>query len=105
MDEVAAWVVFIKLETAGLTSDLQIRYLKPAYTNRGILRIEGRIRLDEGKNVRIDTLLLNPDGEICSEAEVTYRVFPQKLAMKKLYYPGLEAFFSEKEDNCTKYNR
>ena len=32
MDEIASWVVFIKLKTAGVTSKMEIRYKKPVYT-------------------------------------------------------------------------
>src|SRR5690554_7450779 len=40
MDEAAAWVVFVCLKTAGLTTELTTRYLKPVYIENGQITIK-----------------------------------------------------------------
>ncbi|MCP4176231.1 MAG: PaaI family thioesterase, partial [bacterium] len=35
MDEIASWVVFVKLETGGFTSRLNVSYKSSVFTNKG----------------------------------------------------------------------
>lgn len=92
-DEIASWVIYTKGETAGMTTNLSVEFIKPVPTNGGEIRIMGRILERNQKNITVETQLLNQKGEIASSAKVVYRIFPQELARKKLFYPGPEAFF------------
>jgi uncharacterized protein (TIGR00369 family) len=93
MDEIAAWAVFVKVKTAGVTSRIDARFLKPVYTNRG--KIELRARLDElVKNIAtIQVRLFDSKKMLCSESVVECFTYPQKIALKRLHYPGYESFF------------
>lgn len=93
LDEAAAWAVFVKLGTSGMTTSLNIRYKRPAFTDRGSLRIEAALSSLDGHLATIATRLLDGDGKLCSEADVVYFTYPEKMARKKLFYPGKEAFF------------
>ena len=44
IDELAAWVIFVKLRTSGYTTRLDVKYIQPAYTNRGALTLRGRVK-------------------------------------------------------------
>lgn len=93
MDEVAGWAVFIKLATAGLTMEMFVKYLQPAYVNRGMLTVTARIEERSAKTARIQTRLCDNDGQVCSEGSFLYRIYPEDVARKKLNYPGIDAFF------------
>ncbi|MDY6915930.1 MAG: PaaI family thioesterase [Candidatus Cloacimonadota bacterium] len=93
MDEIASWVVFIKLETAGVTSQMQIKYLKPLYTNKGKIRIEARLNKMKKNIAIIRTEIYNNKSQLCSEAELYYFTFSREKAKKHLKYPGKEAFY------------
>ena len=90
MDEIASWVVFVKLKTSGVTSQLEIKYKKAVPSNMGPIKL--RARLEEMKrNIAIvDVKLYGPDNELCTVATVKYFTFPQEMAKEKLWYPEPE---------------
>ncbi len=95
LDEIASWVVQIKLKTSGFTGNLNIRYRKPVYVDEGAITIKAKLE----KNVRnlayIHAWLYNSKGEIGSEADLTYFVYPEDVARKKLYLPNYEDYFEK----------
>lgn len=95
MDEVAGWAVFVKLATAGLTMEMFVKYLQPAYVNRGMLTITARVEERSAKTARIQTRLCDNVGQACSEGIFLYRIYPEAVARMKLHYPGIDAFFPE----------
>lgn len=92
-DEIAGWIIYVKGETAGMTQNMQISFLKPVLTDGREIKLSGKIVERSAKSMKVHTQLFNADGILCSEAWVDYRIFPQELAIKKLYYPGPDAFF------------
>jgi len=92
MDELASWTVFVKLETAGVTSSLSVDYRRPVYTDRGALTIRASVDEVEKNMATIALRLYDSDGNLCSEGRVVYFTFPPKLAQKRLAYPGRKAF-------------
>ena len=94
-DEIASWVVYVKGETAGMTTELNVKFLKSVLVDKGEIKIIGKIIEQDRRFIKIHTQLFNNDGDLCSEGEVTYRVFPQKLAIEKMHYPGVEAFYEK----------
>jgi acyl-coenzyme A thioesterase PaaI-like protein len=100
MEEVAGWVIFVKLATAGLTMHMEVKYLTPAYVNRGPLIISGWVEEQLEKTARIRTCLCDNEGQPCSEGSFLYRIYPEAIARKKLYYPGRAAFFPGDTDDA-----
>lgn len=96
LDEAAAWLVFVKLKTAGVTATLNISYAKPAYISKGEITVRARLISTEKRLARIECTLQDGEGGICAKAEVTYFCFPEKIARAKYNYPGADAFISEK---------
>jgi len=95
IDELAAWVVFIKLKTAGYTTRLDVKYTGPVYTNRGKISLRGRIA-EMKKNIAVvDVDLFDQDGKIVTSGTAEYFTIPEKIALKKMMYPGLEAFYKQ----------
>lgn len=95
LDEIGGWVVMLKLNTTGVTSDLQVQYLKPVKVKKGEITVRGRIESVEGRIAKISASLFDCDGMECAKASVSYFVFPEKIAKARYQYPGIDAFHVE----------
>ena len=95
LDEIAAWVVYVKCETAGVTSSMTVDYKKPIFTNKGNLILKGKLIETERRFAIIKAEIYNSEGVLCSEAEVKYFIYPEKIAREKFHYPGIGAFYEE----------
>jgi acyl-coenzyme A thioesterase PaaI-like protein len=94
IDETAAWLIFIKLDTAGVTSGLNISYKKPVYISKGEISLRASILSFKKPVVKIKCTLYDGEGNICAEAEAEYFCYPEKIARNRFKYPGVDAFFS-----------
>ncbi|MFP4023899.1 MAG: PaaI family thioesterase [Thiohalospira sp.] len=93
LDEVTAWVVNIKLETAGLTSNIDVKFKKAVQTSEQPITIRAKLQEYTKKIATIYAELLNDNNEVCTVADIKYFIFSQNVAREKLYYPGIEAFY------------
>lgn len=93
MDELASWVVYVKAKTGGVTASLDVKFKKAVYVNQGEIKIRARLAYTEKKFAYIYAELIDSKGDICSEANLKYYIFPEQVARKKLFYPGYEAFY------------
>jgi uncharacterized protein (TIGR00369 family) len=95
MDEIASWYIFTKMETAGVTYALEVRFLSPVHTNRGKIRLRARLKDFIDRKAQIEVKLYDINDHLCAEGLVGYLVFPEKMAREKLYYPDFKSFFKE----------
>lgn len=96
LDEIASWLVFIKLKTSGVTSRMDVKLKKPVHTDQGSLHLKARLK-EMNRNIAvIETWLYNADNELCTFAIMQYYTFKEEVAREKLWYPGHDEFF-EKE--------
>ena len=93
MDEIAAWVVYTKCATAGVTAELNVKYRKTVYTDQGEITIKGQLKEQNRRLAIIHTEIFNIKNELCAEADVKYFIFPEEVAKEKFYYPGVDAFY------------
>jgi acyl-coenzyme A thioesterase PaaI-like protein len=93
MDEIAAWSVFVKLDTGGVTQRMEVNYRKPLQTAKGPITVRAGLPQSDGRVAAVPVELLDAEGTVCTNGEVFYRIFPEHLARAKLGYPGREAFF------------
>lgn len=93
LDEIASWLLYIKLETAGVTANINVNFRKAVEANKGNLTIRAKLLEHNRKLATIYTELINNNGDICTDAEVKYYIFSQMVAKEKYNYPGKEAFF------------
>lgn len=93
LDEIGGWVVMLKLKTTGVTSGMNVEYIKPVLVSKGELTIKGRLIEQEGRTAKIACSLFNGEGVECAKAEVNYFIFPEKIARARYQYPGIEAFY------------
>jgi acyl-coenzyme A thioesterase PaaI-like protein len=94
LDELASWVVFVKLETAGVTQGMEITYERPSFVGAQVT-VRGRLERME-KNIAFIRTELYQEGDAPSAwALCRYFTYPERIARKKLMYPGIEAFFED----------
>lgn len=92
-DEIASWVVLIKLKTSGVTSRLDTRFIKPVYTNNGKVILKAKVRELARRLAFIEVKLYDKENVLCTESVVQYFTFPEKIARERFHYPGYDAFF------------
>lgn len=97
LDELGSWVVFVKMGTAGVTSRLEIKFLKPVHVSKGAVKIKARL-IETRRNIAIiEALLYDGQDELCAESTMHYFAFSQEKARELMMFPGHEAFFPEGE--------
>ena len=96
MDEIASWVVFMKLDTAGVTYRLQTRFRKPVRISKGPITLRGGLANLHRSIATIEVTLTDGEGGSCSEGQVDYYVLPRDKAVKEMHFPGKEAFYDHK---------
>jgi len=85
-------VVFVILETAGLTYRLQTTFRKPVRISKGPLTLRAKLKEQNRRIASIEVSLLDGEGTPCSESMVEYFVLPREKAEKEMHFPGKEAF-------------
>ena len=93
IDEIASWVVYVKVKTAGVTSSLNVKYKKPVILSKGKISLKAELKEMKRNMAIIKVQLFDFDDILCSEGEVHYFTFPEEMARKKLNYPGYEKLF------------
>jgi acyl-coenzyme A thioesterase PaaI-like protein len=93
MDEIASWVIFMKLNTAGVTYSMSTRFKKPVHISHGQVTLRARLEQEKRRLATIKVELADGKGTICSESSVDYFVLPREKAEKELHFPGREAFY------------
>jgi Uncharacterized protein, possibly involved in aromatic compounds catabolism len=86
-DEIASWVVFVKLSTAGFTERLEMDYRNPVRVDSGSLTLRSRLERMEGNKAFIHTKLFDGAGKLGSESLAIYFTLPQYIAERKLRFP------------------
>ena len=92
IDEAGSWYVQVKLKTAGVTSNLNVRYYKPVYIDAGLVKLRSTLIKQRRNLADIKVELLNSNNELCALGTVTYFTFSEDEAKSRLNYPGHEEF-------------
>ena len=95
MDEVAAWTVYVKCGTSGVTVNLNVNYKTPAFTGKGALKIAASVIEHNKRLARLAAKVIKADGTLASEATVTYFLYPLDKAKAEHNYPGVDAFYEK----------
>lgn len=86
MDEVAGWVVTRKLQTTGLTSQLNTRFLKSVSIAESCIMIRARLKEMKRNLACIDAEVYNGAGEVCARAEAVYFTFSKEKAEQEFHF-------------------
>ena len=93
MDEIASWVVFVKLKTGGVTSRLTARFRKPVMVDKGPITLRAKL-VEQNRNLaKIQVYLYNAEGVLCAEALAEYFVLSQEKAREMMKFPDPESFY------------
>ncbi|MCX7861775.1 MAG: PaaI family thioesterase [Bacteroidales bacterium] len=87
MDEIASWVVFSVLKTAGFTIKMNISLHKNVLVTDGIITLKAKLKSKKLHIATISVSLFNGKGELCSEGEFTYYTYPRNVAVERFYFP------------------
>jgi len=80
IDEAAAWTVFRKLQTSGVTVRLDVKYHKPVMTTEKQITVRAHVTEQHRNIVQISTCIENSMGEVCVEGQATYYIFDKSKA-------------------------
>ena len=90
LDEVAGWVVTRKLQTTGVTSKMEVQYVKPISTYDSLLTIRARISRQMRNVAFIEGEIYNAHGEVCTKATLTYFFASRQKAEETMGFCGCD---------------
>lgn len=94
-DEVGSWYIYAVIGTAGVTRDLRITYENTARVDDGPFRIVAKSTERSAKEALVEVELFNAAGVRVAVAMVTYALFSEAVARKRLLFPGADAFLPD----------
>lgn len=90
LDEICAWVVLRKLQTTGVTSKMETRYMKSINTTDDHVELRASIQEVKRNIILIEARLYNTQGELCTKALCTYFTFSQEKAKSEMHFLACE---------------
>jgi uncharacterized protein (TIGR00369 family) len=93
VDEVGAWAILLTCDAAGVTSHLEMKFLKPVSTEEGAVTVRSRVKETKRRIVVVESEIYNSAGELCSRGLAHYFIFSRENAPEHLRFPDKEAFF------------
>lgn len=90
LDEISAWTIARKLQTTGVTSKMELRYLKPVHTTDEYLVLRASIAEQKRNIVTVNACICNREGEVCTKTVCIYFTFPKEKALRELHFSGCE---------------
>lgn len=93
MDEIASWLVYIKLKKAGVTTRLSVTYHKPVYTGQGEIVMRASLAQMRRNLAEIKVELFDHQGKLCSSAIVEYFTYSETISRERFYYPDPSDFY------------
>lgn len=85
-DEIASWVVFRKFQTSGVTSKMEVRYLKPISTRDEYITLRAVVARQMRNLVDISVEIFSSDGTLCTKASCLYFLFPKDKAHEEFHF-------------------
>lgn len=85
-DEISSWVVFHKFQTSGVTSRMEVRYLKPIHTSEDHITLQATVVRQRRNIVDIEVKILNSQDQLCTEALCIYFLFPKEKAHEEFHF-------------------
>lgn len=91
LDEICGWVVMRKLQTAGVTSKMETKFLHPVATDSQEVELRAHILEQKRNLVTIEATLSDSAGKVCTKALCTYFAFSPQKAQETMLFSGCEA--------------
>lgn len=81
LDEAMGWASFAHTGIMGVTTGIDVRFLRPVYISAGAVRVGCRVLERDGRDVRLEGELVGADGTVCTTATGVYRLLsPERHA-------------------------
>jgi len=93
IDETGSLMIPTRAKRAGVTSKLEVKYLKPVYTNKGEITIKATLDSIKRNLVYVTVQLFDNDNTLCSEGKVIYFAFSDDVSREKFFFPGIDKFY------------
>jgi len=97
LDETGAWCISVKLGTAGVTTEMNTRYLNPVYINKGAVSLQAKILEYTERKAKLICQLFDGKSKLCAESVAEYFIYPEEIARRRFRYPGRDAFYEKKQ--------
>ncbi len=85
-DEISSWVIFRKYQTSGVTSKMEIKYMKPILTTEPHITLRARVKEQRRNIIYIDVEIFNSQDELCACALCIYFTFPKEKAHDEFHF-------------------
>jgi uncharacterized protein (TIGR00369 family) len=95
MDELASWIVFVKVKTVGFTSGMEIRFKKPLLVSKGRVKITGKLVNLSRRIAEIETHIYDSDHVECARGNIKYFLYPSDQAYKMMGLPDHDQFYND----------
>lgn len=82
LDEICGWVVFHKLQTAGVTGKMEIRYRHALNTTDKYFVLRARLKEQHHCLAIVEAEIANSEGAVCVTCECTYFLFSKEKAQQ-----------------------
>lgn len=82
-DETGEWLIWEKLNTVGVTTDLNVKYKKPLSSNSGQVEIRAKITRQIRNFVDTEISILDAQKNLCIEAKIRYYTYSHDIAVEK----------------------
>lgn len=73
LDEIMGWTSHVATGEMAVTSDIQVKLLKPVYLGKQV-KVTCRVISRKGRKVRMRAEIEDSDGNVCSVATGTYQI-------------------------------
>jgi len=83
-DEIMGWTTHTLTGQMGVTSELNINFLKPVYLGNNLI-ISCRIISQKNAKVHLESIIKTAEGEVCTRATGTYYLLPQDKFEQLIY--------------------
>jgi len=77
IDEIMGWTSYIFTKEFGVTSSINIKFLKPVFIEGEKIYVTCNVFSKEGSKVNLQAILSNRKGEACTSASGIYHILPE----------------------------
>lgn len=91
IDEIAEWVVNRKLQTTGVTANLEVRYKMPVMMTGKPITLRAHLLETRRHLAYIEVSLYNDEGVLCSVGKLTYAFITPEKAAEEWHFHGCKA--------------
>jgi hypothetical protein len=98
MDEIAYWVVLVKLKTGAVTSRMEVKLKKTVYMDKGNIFLRAKlVEVLKGKIANIQVTLTDSEKMICATGNIFYYLFSLEESIKNYNFPEDHSIFFEEK--------